>query len=281
LEGLEGDDRRWLTHLEAQGCSEPGRNDALIGTHLRRVLRLSVHPLGSRLETFASTVLSCLPDELSEGGAALAENDARGVMATLAVSTKAFTSELARFLLAAFPALERSASLGGEEAMAIATLATETALFAKVEPGLTRLARCAGATEDAAYATAVCGVAVASLEELGVHRRYHGCELGGAVGVLQGLEEEKSPGDKARCILRAQEEILRACQATGAPLGADDLLPLLTYVTTRAQVPHLASQVKYAVDFLAEGLCNGELGYYLTCMHAVVAALIREQGAGG
>jgi len=162
----------------------------------------------------------------------------------------------------------------------MATLATEKIIFEKVEPWLTRLAQCAGATEDAAYAAAVNAVATASLAELGVHPRYHGCELIEAVGVLQGLEEEKSPADKAKCIVRAQEEILRACQATGVPLRADDLLPLLTYVTARAQVPRLASQVKYAVDFLAEGLCNGELGYYLTCMHAVVAALIREQGTG-
>ena len=108
----------------------------------------------------------------------------------------------------------------------------------------------------------------ATMSELGVHQRYHLCSLSPAVGRLKAISLRSSPAEKARCVMEVQESIIECCKETDAPIGADDLLPLLTYVMARAQVPHLAAEVRYAVDFLAENLCSGEMGYYLTCMYA-------------
>lgn len=139
-----------------------------------------------------------------------------------------------------------------------------------------RLTGFASEAEDAAYAAAVGRVQHATLEDLGAHRRYWGCDFAAAAEALQQVGHAVGPAQKAQCVVRSQAEILASCNDTGAPLGADDLLPLLTYVAAQAQVPHLASQVRYAIDFLAEGLCQGELGYYLTCMHAVVATICQH-----
>ncbi|KAM6224855.1 VPS9 domain-containing protein 1 [Rhynchocyon petersi] len=103
-----------------------------------------------------------------------------------------------------------------------------------------------------------------------------------AVQELGLLVLESCPQKKLECIVRAlrvicacAEECCRAQEArtpTGAAaIGADDLLPILSFVVLRSGLPQLVSECAALEEFIHEGYLIGEEGYCLTSLQSALS----------
>lgn len=62
---------------------------------------------------------------------------------------------------------------------------------------------------------------------------------------------------------------------SGRMYGADDFLPMLTYVMAQCDMPQLDAEIEYMMELLDPSLLNGEGGYYLTSAYGALS-LIRN-----
>ncbi|KAL1309971.1 hypothetical protein HN51_052687 [Arachis hypogaea] len=91
---------------------------------------------------------------------------------------------------------------------------------------------------------------------------------------LQKINMYKAPRDKLVCILNCCKVIgnllLNASLASkDSPPGADDFLPVLIYVTIKANPPQLHSNLLYIQRFRRQSRLTGEAAYYFTNMLSV------------
>ncbi|MED6131360.1 Vacuolar protein sorting-associated protein 9A [Stylosanthes scabra] len=91
---------------------------------------------------------------------------------------------------------------------------------------------------------------------------------------LQKINMYKAPRDKLVCILNCCKVIgnllLNASLASkDSPPGADDFLPVLIYVTIKANPPQLHSNLLYIQRFRRQSRLAGEAAYYFTNMLSV------------
>nr|XP_019596054.1 PREDICTED: VPS9 domain-containing protein 1 isoform X3 [Rhinolophus sinicus] len=97
---------------------------------------------------------------------------------------------------------------------------------------------------------------------------------------------ESCPQKKLECIVRAlrvicacaegyyraQEPALEAGPQPGAAaIGADDLLPILSFVVLRSRLPQLVSECAALEEFIHEGYLIGEEGYCLTSLQSALS----------
>ncbi|XP_008561775.1 PREDICTED: LOW QUALITY PROTEIN: VPS9 domain-containing protein 1 [Galeopterus variegatus] len=98
---------------------------------------------------------------------------------------------------------------------------------------------------------------------------------------------ESCPQKKLECIVRtlrvicvcaedychAQEAVAEAGPQPGAPaaIGADDLLPILSFVVLRSGLPQLVSECAALEEFIHEGYLIGEEGYCLTSLQSALS----------
>ncbi|XP_051900271.1 ras and Rab interactor 3-like [Pristis pectinata] len=76
-----------------------------------------------------------------------------------------------------------------------------------------------------------------------------------------------SPFKKVAQLLKACKLIYEAMSGTsGKPYGADDFLPVLTYVLATSNLTNLCLDVEYMMELLDQNQLQGEGGYYLTTM---------------
>lgn len=111
--------------------------------------------------------------------------------------------------------------------------------------------------------------------------------------------DERTPADVARCLTAATEALTREVDAFWdavrelqeqhgewgplplAPPAADcvidahDLLGLLQYCLSRAQVPGVCALVSLVVEFLPEELASSDVGYHVTIARVAAQALPR------
>ncbi|XP_067358482.1 VPS9 domain-containing protein 1 isoform X1 [Channa argus] len=103
-----------------------------------------------------------------------------------------------------------------------------------------------------------------------------------AVQELKLLFKHSCPQRKLECIVRALRQIcvcaeeyrcLHEAESTPrtAAIGADDLLPILSFVALRCQCPQLVSECAALEEFIHEGYLIGEEGYCLTSMQSALA----------
>ncbi|XP_044049577.1 VPS9 domain-containing protein 1 isoform X2 [Siniperca chuatsi] len=103
-----------------------------------------------------------------------------------------------------------------------------------------------------------------------------------AVQELKLLITDSCPQRKLECIVRTLRLIcvcaedyrcLHEVDSTTktAAIGADDLLPILSYVALRCQCPQLVSECAALEEFIHEGYLIGEEGYCLTSMQSALA----------
>jgi len=92
-----------------------------------------------------------------------------------------------------------------------------------------------------------------------------------AVAALNKLHESVSATEKGLWIIQACTQIVEAC--AGEEVGADDLVPLLAYCTVRAKPRDMPTQLCYVEQMMGSHHDDGELCYFLTTMHVVVAYL--------
>ncbi|XP_070537434.1 VPS9 domain-containing protein 1-like isoform X2 [Ptychodera flava] len=98
-----------------------------------------------------------------------------------------------------------------------------------------------------------------------------------AVIEIQKLPSYQSPLDKLECIVN-MSRIVCTCvedyyESQGKPrhapetaIGCDDLLPILSYVVIKSQLPQLVSECSALEEFIHEGYLFGEEGYCLTSL---------------
>ncbi|XP_071346107.1 VPS9 domain-containing protein 1 isoform X2 [Trachinotus anak] len=103
-----------------------------------------------------------------------------------------------------------------------------------------------------------------------------------AVEELKLLVKDCCPQKKLDCIVRTLR-VICACaedyrclhELDSAPktaaIGADDLLPILSFVALRCQCPQLVSECAALEEFIHEGYLIGEEGYCLTSMQSALA----------
>ncbi|XP_060933300.1 VPS9 domain-containing protein 1 [Limanda limanda] len=103
-----------------------------------------------------------------------------------------------------------------------------------------------------------------------------------AVQELKLLMNDCCPQKKLECIVRTLR-VICACaedyrclhEGDSAPrtaaIGADDLLPILSYVALRSQCPQLLSECAALEEFIHEGYLIGEEGYCLTSLQSALA----------
>uniref|UniRef100_A0A672ZKH3 VPS9 domain containing 1 n=1 Tax=Sphaeramia orbicularis TaxID=375764 RepID=A0A672ZKH3_9TELE len=103
-----------------------------------------------------------------------------------------------------------------------------------------------------------------------------------AVQELRLLLKDTCPQRKLDCIVRTLR-LICACaedyrclhEAESTPktaaIGADDLLPILSFVALRCQCPQLVSECAALEEFIHEGYLIGEEGYCLTSMQSALA----------
>ncbi|TSK38480.1 VPS9 domain-containing protein 1 [Bagarius yarrelli] len=102
-----------------------------------------------------------------------------------------------------------------------------------------------------------------------------------AVQELKLLCKDCCPQKKLECIVRALRLICACAEhyrllqendpsPKTAAIGADDLLPILSYVALRTELPQLVSECAVLEEFIHEGYLIGEEGYCLTSMQSAL-----------
>ncbi|MBN3298173.1 VPS9 domain-containing protein 1 [Amia ocellicauda] len=103
-----------------------------------------------------------------------------------------------------------------------------------------------------------------------------------AVQELRLLSKDFCPQKKLECIVRALRLICEcaedyrsyhtpAAPPSAAAIGADDLLPILSYVAVRSELPQLVAECAALEEFIHEGYLIGEEGYCLTSMQSALS----------
>eukprot|EP01105_Mastigella_eilhardi_P021445 TRINITY_DN5190_c0_g1_i2.p1 TRINITY_DN5190_c0_g1~~TRINITY_DN5190_c0_g1_i2.p1 ORF type:complete len:240 (+),score=51.86 TRINITY_DN5190_c0_g1_i2:84-803(+) len=100
-----------------------------------------------------------------------------------------------------------------------------------------------------------------------------------AIDVARKLPDCESPVTKAMCMVDIGKAIgdciLSYWDKNQLPpdqllLGADDFLPIFSFVLIKANVPHVFTECKYTEDFLDEFSMSDELGYaVVTCQTSI------------
>uniref|UniRef100_A0A8C8JET8 VPS9 domain-containing protein n=1 Tax=Oncorhynchus tshawytscha TaxID=74940 RepID=A0A8C8JET8_ONCTS len=100
-----------------------------------------------------------------------------------------------------------------------------------------------------------------------------------AVQELRLLCRDCCPQRKLECIVRTLRLIcacaedyscLHEAETKTAAIGADDLLPILSYVALHCELPQLVSECAALEEFIHEGYLIGEEGYCLTSMQSAL-----------
>ncbi|XP_008277215.1 ras and Rab interactor 2 isoform X2 [Stegastes partitus] len=83
-----------------------------------------------------------------------------------------------------------------------------------------------------------------------------------------------SPEKKVSLLLRVCKLIYTIMQDnSGRMYGADDFLPMLTYVVAQCDMPQLDTDIQYMMELLDPSLLQGEGGYYLTSAYGAMSLI--------
>ncbi|XP_076001579.1 ras and Rab interactor 2-like isoform X2 [Genypterus blacodes] len=91
---------------------------------------------------------------------------------------------------------------------------------------------------------------------------------------LLNMRKTYSPEKKVSLLLRVCKLIYTIMQDnSGRMYGADDFLPMLTYVVAQCDSPQLDTEIQYMMELLDPSLLHGEGGYYLTSAYGAMALI--------
>jgi len=80
---------------------------------------------------------------------------------------------------------------------------------------------------------------------------------------LEQINSVTTPIEKLTCVLNACRVLIYLCTSVGSAAGADDFLPNLIYVTLKANVPRMHSNISYISRFCQpDVLCEENLCFY-------------------
>ncbi|XP_041640600.1 ras and Rab interactor 2-like isoform X2 [Cheilinus undulatus] len=91
---------------------------------------------------------------------------------------------------------------------------------------------------------------------------------------LLNMRKMYSPEKKVSLLLRVCKLIYTIMQDnSGRMYGADDFLPMLTYVVAQCDMPQLDTEIQYMMELLDPSLLQGEGGYYLTSAYGAMSLI--------
>uniref|UniRef100_A0AAY4E5U7 Ras and Rab interactor 2 n=1 Tax=Denticeps clupeoides TaxID=299321 RepID=A0AAY4E5U7_9TELE len=91
---------------------------------------------------------------------------------------------------------------------------------------------------------------------------------------FQNMAKLYSPDKKVTLLLRVCKLIYTIMEDnSGRMYGADDFLPMLTYVLAQCDMPQLDSEILYMMELLDPSLLHGEGGYYLTSAYGAMSLI--------
>ncbi|RXN23421.1 ras and Rab interactor 2-like isoform X1 [Labeo rohita] len=83
-----------------------------------------------------------------------------------------------------------------------------------------------------------------------------------------------SPEKKVSLLLSVCKLIYNIMESnSGRMYGADDFLPMLTYVMAQCDMPQLDAEIEYMMELLDPSLLHGEGGYYLTSAYGAMSLI--------
>ncbi|XP_006895724.1 PREDICTED: ras and Rab interactor 2 [Elephantulus edwardii] len=88
------------------------------------------------------------------------------------------------------------------------------------------------------------------------------------------MQKMYSPEKKVMLLLRVCKLIYTVMGSnSGRMYGADDFLPVLTYVIAQCDMPELDIEIEYMMELLDPSLLHGEGGYYLTSAYGALSLI--------
>ncbi|XP_029423486.1 ras and Rab interactor 2 isoform X2 [Nannospalax galili] len=88
------------------------------------------------------------------------------------------------------------------------------------------------------------------------------------------MQKMYSPEKKVMLLLRACKLIYTVMESnSGRMYGADDFLPVLTYVIAQCDMLELDTEIEYMMELLDPSLLHGEGGYYLTSAYGALSLI--------
>lgn len=97
-----------------------------------------------------------------------------------------------------------------------------------------------------------------------------------AYALLRSLPKKTSPREKLECIVKVLNLTVKCIEdfwkneGRSVVVGADDLLPIFTYVIAKASVPNLPSEILYITEFSLDKTLKGKYSYALTTFQMAV-----------
>jgi len=102
-----------------------------------------------------------------------------------------------------------------------------------------------------------------------------------AVRTLRLVPRVKTPREKIETMTRALSYVAQAVDEFWAPhgkkvvVGADDLVPIFSYVVALAKVPNIYSEMSYTMEFSNESSLRGKYGYSIATLQICVEHVIQ------
>jgi len=102
-----------------------------------------------------------------------------------------------------------------------------------------------------------------------------------AIVTLRNIIKERSPRDKLGCILNTFRETIKCVtdfwdkEGCEPVVGADDLVPIFTFVILKAQIPNLFTEMNFIWEFASDTEMNGNFGYGYATFQVGVEAVAR------
>lgn len=102
-----------------------------------------------------------------------------------------------------------------------------------------------------------------------------------AVRTLRLVSKQRTPREKIETMARALSYVTAAVDEFWAPkskkviVGADDLVPIFSYVVALAKVPNIYSEMTYALEFSTESSLRGKYGYSIATLQICVEHVIQ------
>jgi len=102
-----------------------------------------------------------------------------------------------------------------------------------------------------------------------------------AIVTLRNIIKERSPRDKLGCILNTFRETIKCVtdfwdkEGCEPVVGADDLVPIFTFIILKAQIPNLYTEMNFIWEFASDNEMNGNFGYGYATFQVGVEAVAR------
>jgi len=259
-------DQDWINSLE-------GSEDVIsVENHLLSMLSSGTHPLGRSLRMFTDAILSAL-DRVKQQSSRPHEH-----LEDLGSEVRDYVALLLASIYHVFP------PLGASEVLSQATeVAVEMVLFLRLYRPVMQLVEIKFKEQDDICDSQFSQFGGLDSKPLQFNVRAKHCldfeTYSPAVSLMCGFSGLQSPLEKVRRIKEACGRLSTTISAVdGNPIGADDLLPLFSYIAACAQVPKFYSQVQFMELFTGEEANCGEAGYYLAMTQSTVSYIMQMNG---